>query len=445
MSIALFLKKNLTNIPPGVGKLINKIPYEWRPGLSSIYKRRKAQMMDYENFSVHQRQSFIFSKVADIALYSYHNVEFYKRFYDSKGFNLDRLKSFDDIKRIPIITKAILNEYDIEQRSSKILDRYIVNTGGSSGTPFSFYIEPSSMGHEWAHMHDIWGKFGYRPSDFKLVFAGRSDLKCPIEYDAVRNHFAIDIYAEYKLVANALIETLKKYTIKYLHGYPSSIYDFAIYCQNEHPVLQKLLMQNLKGIFLGSEYPHAHYRDLIESIFNTKTISWYGHTERAVLAYEKNEKFIYEPYNTYGFSEAINANDNESELVGTSYYNFASPLVRYNTNDIISDVSVSEGILNSFKITKGREGDFILDRNGKKINLTGLIFGRHHEIFNYSKFIQVKQIEIGRIEIHFVSDILTQEHAAKLFDSQNLNLEITFVKQEQPFRTRSGKINLLIK
>lgn len=295
------------------------------------------------------------------------------------------------------------------------------------------------------HMHHIWAKLGYKPSDLKIVFGGRSDLNEVVEYDVVRNHFAIDIYADYKLVAEKLKKVLRKHTIKYLHGYPTSIYDFAMFCKNQDPELQEILAKHLKGVFFGSEYPHAHYRDVIEQVFDVKTISWYGHTERAVLAYEKHDKFKYEPFQTYGFTEALKLDDGNHQLIGTSYYNFASPLIRYNTNDIISDIESDNGILRCFKITKGREGEFVIDRDGKKINLTGLIFGRHHDIFNHSKFIQVKQTDIGKIEVHFVSNDLKEHGAKDLFDSRNLNLDISFVKREEPFRTQSGKVNLLIK
>ena len=87
----------------------------------------------------------------------------------------------------------------------------------------------------------------------------------------------------------------------------------------------------------------------------------------------------------------------------------------------------------------------MIDKDGKKINLTGLIFGRHHEIFNHSKFIQVKQIAVGEIEVHFVSNTITEQGAKDLFDARNLNLYIAFVKRDEPFRTQSGKVNLLIK
>ncbi|MFD2790514.1 phenylacetate--CoA ligase family protein [Arenibacter antarcticus] len=444
MSIAIFLKNNLKNIPPNLGEIINRIPYSKRPGIGNVYKLRKKEIHDFELFSVEQKNDFIFKRMKNLVDYAYEEVVFYNEYYNQKGFHPDHLKTFEDIQRIPIVDKGTLNSYDIEKRSAKIKGRYIVNTGGSSGTPFSLYIQPDSMGHEWAHMHHIWEKLNFKASDLKIVFGGRSDLKKVVEYDVVRNHFAIDIYADYKLVAEELKKILKKRKIKYLHGYPTSIYDFAVFCKKEDYELQQLLSANLKGVFLGSEYPHEHYRNVIENVFNVKTISWYGHTERAVLAYEKTEKFTYEPFGTYGFTEALKFKD-EYHLVGTSFYNFATPLIRYNTNDIIADVKASNGILKSFKVTKGREGEFVIDKNNKNINLTGLIFGRHHEIFNHSKFIQVKQVKAGEIELHFVSDSISEEEARNLFDLRNLDLDVAFVKRSEPFRTPSGKVNLLIK
>src|SRR5690606_13162513 len=129
----------------------------------------------------------------------------------------------------------------------------------------------------------------------------------------------------------------------------------------------------------------------------------------------KNEKFSYEPFGTYGFVEALSLGENSYQLIGTSYYNYATPLIRYNTNDIVSDIELKDGIVNRFKVAKGREGEFVLDKHYKRINLTGLIFGRHHELFNHSKFLQVKQPNPGEIEIHFVSPSLSAEQAKDLF------------------------------
>jgi len=444
MSIAVFFKNNFKNIPPYIGIKINKIPYTYRPGLGKIYKQQKKEIALFNSFSAEERQLFIFEKIKKIVTFAYNNIYAYKEIYDKSGFNPRELERFTDINKIPIVDKSILNQYSLEERSSNITSKYIVNTGGSSGTPFGFYIEPSSMGHEWAHMHTIWEKFNYKPSDLKMGFGGRSSVKDYVDYDAIRNTFAVDIYADYQKVAVKLKKLLKKYTIKYLHGYLSSIYDFATYCKENDPELRELLSKNLVGAFLGSEFPYSHYRKEIEEIFGIDTVSWYGHTERCILAYEKKEKFVYEPFHTYGYTEIID-NNGIYELIGTSYYNFASPLIRYNTNDIITEPIIPDSIIKSFKIKEGRSGEFVLDKDNKKISLTGFIFGRHHEIFNYSKFIQVKQIIPGKIEIHYVADSIPVEKASEFFDKGNINMEICFVKETEPIRTISGKVHLLIK
>jgi phenylacetate-CoA ligase len=444
MSIAVYLKNNLKSVPPGLGSFINKIPYSLRPGIASVYKKRKKEIEWINGVSVAQKKEFVFLRMFKITCFAYDNIKFYKEYYDSKNFNPHNLTSFDDLTKIPIINKSILNSYSIEDRSFPKKGRYVVNTGGTSGTPFGFYIEPSSMGHEWAHMHHIWEKLNYSPQDLKLVFAGRSDVKNGVEYDVVRNHFALDIYAGYDNIAPKLIQLASKHTIKYLHGYPSSIYDFACYCKDSNPTLLKALKKNLVGAFLGSEYPHAHYRKLIEDVFEIKTISWYGHTERAILAFENEKHFEYVPFHTYGFSEAIQNDSGSFDLICTSYYNEASPLIRYNTEDSVENPIYKENLLHSFEILKGRNGEFVIDNTGKKINLTALIFGRHHVLFNHSKFIQVRQVEMGKIEILYGSDI-PENQASSLFDSNNLNFDIKFVKIDEPIRTISGKIGLLIK
>ena len=213
MSIAVFLKKNLSNIPPCIGVFVNNIPYSYRPGIGSTYHKRKLEIAKYDSSSLEKRQNFVFQQMKSIVDFAYQNVRAYNDYYNKQGFHPDSLLSFDDITKIPLTSKSILSQYPIEERSYPKKGRYIVNTGGSSGTPFGFYIEPSSMGHEWAHMHTIWKKLGFKVSDLKLGFGGRSNIKNFVDYDVVRNTFALDLYADYKDVSVRLKKILKRYLI----------------------------------------------------------------------------------------------------------------------------------------------------------------------------------------------------------------------------------------
>lgn len=446
MSYISFAKQHLTRIPFCLGKCISFIPYQYRPGMGEIYISRKSEIKKYQIFNEDEYKSFIFNKVKHIASYAYNNIPFYRELYSQISVNPERLSCFDDIKELPVIAKADLQKVPLEFRSNIKLKKILTNTGGSSGQPLSFFIEPSSIPHEWAHMHTIWEKLGYKQSDLKIVFGGRADVKNIMEYDAVRHQLTIDIYKNPKQIADTLVNSFTKYKPKYLHGYPSAIFDFIIWLDiNRHPLLS-IFKQHVKGMFLGSEYPSPTLRKKAEELLDCSSVSWYGHTERAVLAYEKGEQYTYTPFISYGFSEAIETQQKDGfSLVSTSYYNYASPLIRYDTNDLI-DPTIKANLLIDFKVSSGRNGEYILDRNSNKIYLTALIFGRHHSIFDYVQHVQVKQTSVGRAIFYITSDSnYSHEFLKEKMDLSNVDLECSLEVIQSPIKTAAGKVSLLIK
>src|SRR5690606_3399393 len=139
----------------------------------------------------------------------------------------------------------------------------------------------------WAHMHHIWSALGFKQHDLKVVFGGRADVRDVAQYDSARHQVNVDLYKGWPIIADKLIGVFKKYSPSYLHGYPSSIFDFVIWLDsNKHPLLD-VLRQSIKGMFLGSELPAPPLREEVERLLNCRSVSWYGHTERSILAYEK--------------------------------------------------------------------------------------------------------------------------------------------------------------
>jgi phenylacetate-CoA ligase len=209
------------------------------------------------------------------------------------------------------------------------------------------------------------------------------------------------------------------------------------------PFLLDFLKKQIKGIMFGSEFPSPHFRDYIESLITKNTISWYGHTEGVILAGELYQKYVYVPFLSYGYTEAVKK-DNQYHLVGTSFDNYATPFLRYDTEDLINPNFNSMGFLESFEITEGRLGEFVIDKNNKRISLTALVFGRHHKLFDRVNFIQVKQVLPGTIKVYY-SNYSLVENPSELFDSTNLNMDVLFEQVKEPFKTSFGKIPLLIK
>lgn len=442
--IIMKLKKIAENLPEPISKLLVYIPFSWRLGKS--YTKSQTEINKFNLLKTESQKEIIYKKTKKIVTYAFKKNKFYHELYDKNNFDIDKLRSFQDIKHIPIVTKSDLQKYALEERSNMQHGRIKINSGGTSGKPLVFYVDNNAFAREWAHMHTIWDKLDYKKTDLKLTFRGKNLGKRSIKYNAVHNEYIVNTYKSLDKIKNDLFKILSKKNIKYIHGYPSEIYNFANFCLKNKNLTEKL-KENLKGIFFGSEYPAPIYRDLIEEVFEVSTISWYGHSEMAILAYEKNDKYIYEPMHTYGYCESVKDENGKAHLVGTSYHNNASPFIRYDTEDIIEPVLEDNGILKKFKIETGRIGNFIYDKYENKISLTALIFGRHHKIFEYVKFVQVYQDKPGKATIIISLDKKQGFNKGKIkedMDLSNVDIEFNIILREDPIKTESGKVPLRI-
>ena len=438
------IKKLISSTPWPIGKLISFIPYGSRPFFGGEYRRNNYEIIQFESLNKESQQEYILRKfIASIKVAF--KTNFYSALYKKYDISIADIKSIKDIEKIPIVTKEMLREWDINERSNKTKFRSKVNTGGTSGEPLSFYITPSMISPEWAHMHTIWSKLGYNQSCAKFFIAGFDNDGKGIKYDGLRHSYVINTYKNIRHIREELKTILLSKKINYLHGYPSAVCEFLVSFKREFPDLLNLLKKHLKGVFLGSEFPAPNYRNQIESILEVPTISWYGHTERSILAFEKNKPFVYEPFHTYGFAEAIE-HDSKYKLIATSFNNRASPFIRYDTGDLIGDVKLKNDILYSFSITDGRIGDFILDRNNMKIPLTALIFGRHHKIFDIARHLQIMQKEPGFAtflitkDINFPSDFRIENW----FNLNFCEVDFNYILIKKPILSTSGKIKLKI-
>ena len=167
-------------------------------------------------------------------------------------------------------------------------------------------------------------------------------------------------------------------------------------------------------------------------------ISWYGHSEMCILAYDETKNNHYKSFITYGYAEEVGG-----RLIGTSFHNYDMPLIRYDTGDIIASNVCRNGLLTDFSITQGRDADFITDKKGLKIPLTALIFGRHHKLFEIADYIQVAQDKTGVVTFYVVTaKNYNMEEIRSAMDLSNLEIDFRFKILPEPIRTSAGKIKL---
>lgn len=432
------IKLLVDRLPYSVGRRLARLPMDFRLKNYNIQLHSINTKLSTEEFKSNHA-----SHINKILAHAFNNIPFYKDLYNSENINPVSINTFDDISKLPIVTKLSLQSAPLSDRSIQALALKKSNTGGTTGQPLAFYLDKNAYAREWAHMHAIWSKLGYHYTDEKITIRGKNIGSHYYKYNFNQNEFLINAYVSLEDNLDACRELILKRNIKWIHGYPSSVFSFLHELENIEPTLFEILIKKVRGVFLGSEYPAPKYRNYIENHCGLRSISWYGHSEMAVLAPEREPgSGVYFPFQSYGFAEAVPQGDTH-RLIATSTHNFASPFIRYDTGDLI-DPTFKDGLLESFRIKEGRNSESVIDMNARSISLTGLIFGRHHKAFEYSEHIQVRQSVAGKIDI-FITSKTKRTDWADLFDFSNAFFDITFSQIDTPIRTPAGKVQLLLR
>ncbi len=100
----------------------------------------------------------------------------------------------------------------------------------------------------------------------------------------------------------------------------------------------------------------------------------------------------------------------------------------------------------AFRIEEGRIGDFVIDRAGRNVSLTSIIFGRHHAAFNEVLHLQVRQTHAGHMSVLVVPRSLPCDAKDVMagFDFAGVDIGYDVQVMDHPIRTRSGKLKLKI-
>lgn len=435
MNVHLILKSIVEHIPYCVGTVFKYVPFSFRLGHEYTYYLNIQEKIN--NWTLKEKEDYVIFHFSQIFEYAKKHFSFYENLYRKYGVYDLKINSIEDIERVPVIDKKMIRSHVQEFDGALLL-----NTGGTSGEPFQFYVDKNAFAREWAHMHTIWFMKGYKPTDLKLTLRGKNLGKKVYRYNPVHNEYIINSYLKVADYKKDILELCGKKTIKYLHGYPSAIYGFLKEVDDCMTKEEKnTVKRNLKACFFSSEFPAPYMTNYIKQNWNLDWISWYGHSEMCILAYDELKNNQYKPFLSYGLAENI-----EGCLIGTSFHNFDMPLIRYNTGDLIASENQKGELMESFSITQGREADYVIDKEGKSIPLTALVFGRHHKLFGMVDYIQVRQLKEGDVVTFIISTShnYSTEQLRLAMDLSNLNLDFDFQIVAAPMRTKAGKIKLKI-
>jgi phenylacetate-CoA ligase len=190
-----------------------------------------------------------------------------------------------------------------------------------------------------------------------------------------------------KRTIHAYAKKLNEFKPQYLNGYLSAIWYFAKLL-HEYDIE---LTFRLRGIFLTSENTDVNQRKFIEEFFDTRSMTFYGHSERCVIAEEiQQNKYRFDPY--YGFTEKVHIDRNAYSIVSTGFLNYSMPFVRYRTDDVCYPAN------NNYQIEGKRESTVgLYGANDEFIASTALEL--ENPVFNKITTYQFVQSEKGKADL----------------------------------------------
>jgi phenylacetate-CoA ligase len=360
------------------------------------------------------------------------NNKFYKEFYKTHDIDFLQIKTYKDLKNLPILKKNDVKLNSSSIKSSPFLFKGY--TSGTSGTPLVVYRDLKSIINENAYVWWYRSQFGLSPNDKKISLRGDLDKGKLFYYDSKSRTLYISSFNLNKTTFNEVWNKINEFKPKAMVGYPSSLFTLA--------ELFKLHNKELKIplAFTSSETLYPHQELLISDTFQAKICDWYGNSERTIALY-RSEEYYYEP-----LLYSIN-NYKEDCVISTSLINDVFPLINYEVTDIIKTNGDYSEIKKSKIINKilGRSEGGVQLPDGSKIGSASLsLIFKDMDILNS----QIIQVDNHNLIFNIVAgnnfkseEELEKKIAQKL--GTEINVKINKITNEEIIYTSAGKYNLV--
>lgn len=426
------------------------------------YYRKTKILLSSNYFDTKEKiEEYQYNRLKSIIEYAYKNIPYYHELFEEIEFHPDQFKTIKDLKKIPYLTKEIVreNQDKILSQTFNKTNIKVAETGGTTGLPMTFYLDKriSSL-IEMAYLEHIWGKINYKKYDKCII----------LREDEVEKIVSGEKYWKMSYLTNWLTmsgfhlnadtfplyyKKIMSFKPRFIMAFPSNAYLLAKFIKdNKLPRIP-----SLKGIICSSENIFDWQRQLMEEIYQAKILSYYGHSEKCIIASECTNESAYIFYPQYGFVELINHNDEDctieneqGEIVATGFNNLAAPFIRYKTEDIgINTNKHCEDNPYWFTIKKieGRKQDFIVDKDGTpktSIHIDRPFWNIRDIIYAY----QYIQNDPGKLLLHVqAKNSLSQtqiDGIKRSFFNVYFKFELEVKEVDYIPRTRTGKFKYLV-
>jgi phenylacetate-CoA ligase len=326
-------------------------------------------LLESQYWKAEDLKAFQEERLSLIIRHAYENVPFYSELFKEHNIVPSDIKGIADLNKIPVITKNDLRKYPADYYVARNISHrksIRLNSSGSTGAPFTYFITPEAYSLSYACAIRGWYWMGYRLGDSyaKLSQNPRISFYKKVQDLITRSEY---IFIRDLLPQNLkdVIQRLNYSQPKFIRCYPDPLLFLSGLIKDGNCLQYSPKAINTTGNILT---PDA--RKKIEEAFDAPVFDSYS-CEASAQFFEDPERNSYRASMEYAITEVLDNHNMPATLgrhVTTDLWNMAMPFIRYDTQDIIErteEPGISEIHLASFKQIKGRDSDILITPSGK--------------------------------------------------------------------------------
>jgi phenylacetate-CoA ligase len=294
----------------------------------------RRQLVDYQQ-----------EKLAELIVYSYHHVPYYRRIMDERGVRPQDITAPGDLVKLPVLTRKDLKHHFHELLSDEYRFQSVKkgHTSGTTGSPLEICYSDDLVHMNYAMLDRqySWAGIAFKRFGDRIAIA-RGNVIVPLHQrkppfwrrNYYHNHLLLSSFHLTRDNLDFYIEELERFRPRVLDGYPSTVYVLAKHLRNSGRKIP------LDAVLTSSETLFDFQREVIEESFQCRVFDYFGAAERVLFATECDQHEGHHVAMEYGIAEVVDKEyrpvgaDRPGHLVATSLHNRAMPLIRYLTNDM---------------------------------------------------------------------------------------------------------------
>ena len=283
-------------------------------------------------------------RLRDLLRHAFQTVPFYRQSASDHGLSPDKFTESEALQSLPVLSKREIREIGPDAFVSSGIpspERIPYSTSGSTGEPFSFFVDRGMVGNKIARYFREMTAWGIEPGTPFLKLWGHGRVSTTGTEDEQsfftkwilrrREASAFDLDEER---ASQLLYLLRKQRLPVLEAYTSAAHFLAQCLRDGGGALPDLKVVVVSGETLAPEQER-----LIGEAFEARVINAYGSREFGRVAFSCPEgeglHFSSEDF----FAEYLDLDPPDAgglkRLVLTCFANRAQPFIRYDTGDLV--------------------------------------------------------------------------------------------------------------